>query len=243
MEPSCQRSLRLAQTDPGAQPAHHFQPVKIVIEESALFIIGRVRCQQRGRVQGQVYLGICLRVHPKEPGRGNSHNGERRVVNQDLPSYSGRARGEAALPVPVAENRHGRRPAAIVLVRDQAPGGGRHAESVIKPARDELPVGNFRLILRHQVDFPSRGIGKQGAEWFRVRAQQLKNTEGIVGTGRYALVPMPASVLAVNHRRMVVGAPVEHHQLLRVLYRQRAQQDRIHEAIDRGVRPNAQRQR
>ena len=54
---------------------------------------------------------------------------------------------------------------------------------------------------------------------------------------------MPGSVLAVNHCRAILGAPIEHHQLFRMLDRQRAQQDGIHKAIDGGVRPDAQRQR
>ena len=184
MEPSRQRGLGLAHADAGAQAAHHFQPVIIVVEEPALLVIGGVRGEQRGGVQGQVHLGIRIRVDTEEPGRGNSDDGERSVVDQDRPSDGGGAAGEAALPVLVTENRHGRRPAAIVVVRDQASGRGRHAEAAVETARHEQPIGDFGLVLRHQVDLPRRGIREQGGQRVLIRAQKLKRAERVVGAAR-----------------------------------------------------------
>jgi hypothetical protein len=76
-----------------------------------------------------------------------------------------------------------------------------------------------------------------------IRSKILKRRKGKIGARHPGFIAIPDAVVAVNYVWTVFRTPLEHNQLLGVLDRQRPQQDGVHEAVYRGVCPDAQRQR
>ena len=102
----------------------------------------------------------------------------------------------------------------------------------------------LRLLLRDDVQPASLDISEYRGQHFRIRAQRKKRGIRKVRTrSAVLLVVVHAAGQAVDHARLILRSPMENHQLLRILYRQISQQNRIHEAEDGGVGADAERER
>jgi hypothetical protein len=130
------------------------------------------------------------------------------------------------LPEPVAQDRHRaiRAPAAPVVVRREgAPGHRTHAEHVEIAAADEQPVHRPQFAARVEVEARA-ARGEHAGEHVLLIAQEfpLHVGHGLAGA------------------RLVVVA--QHHQAIRLVHRQRLEQQRVHQGEDGDVGADAERQ-
>ena len=201
-------------------------------------------------MQGEIHLGRLAGIHPEELGRRHTDHGERHVVDQNR--LTGRLCGAAKTPLAVAhaDHRHRWRAGAIVVAKDQTARCWQHREPAKEVARDVFAPGELGLAFNHDVDFASRDVGKDaGKDWRRRLLQTLECWERENRCRDAFGVAIGTAVGAAHHElaRFGVGVrfttPFHHHQRRGVRHGQRAQQDGVHEAVDRRVRTDSKRER
>ena len=162
---------------------------------------------------------------------------------------AGRARRIAEAPLTECETQDSDRRCSnpIVIRNDHAPGGRRHLESAKIVPGDKLTAGLLGLAFHHHVHL-ARGVVSEHARENRagVGPDELEGGKREDSGGRCPFVITPGAAAHAPHHGIAsgwVGAPIQHGQRLGIGDRQRAQQERIHEAIDRRVGSDAERQR
>ena len=242
LKPCAHHRLGLLDANAGKQPAHHFDPVEMVIEEArALFFDGLCR-QSRDGVNRQEEGGIGLRIDPEEAGSADTDHRKREIVEQDRLPDHGRGAVEAPLPIRVSQHHHRRSAGAVVGITEQTSRGGWNTQPAEVVAGNESTGDGFGLAAGDDVEVLRIGVGKQRGEDILFRTQNLIGGEREVGAGGAALaIAVVASVNAFDYRRAARHVPFRDRQFLRMGHRQSAQQDCVHEAVDGSVGANAER--
>ena len=241
-----QRGLRLHYAHARTQARHDFDPIVVRIEIS----IGDVArssflLQQEVGVQRNIEIGRRRGIDAEKSRRRDSRYRERDVIDQD--ELPGRARciAEAPLTEREAQDSDRRRSRPIVIRNNHPPGSRRHGEPTKIIPGDILAAGQLGLSLHHQV-YLARRVVREHARKDRVglpqKLERRKREDSGRRSGLRIVINSAASAVHDRTPRIFV-VPVQHHQRFGIRNRQRAQQNRVHEAVDRGVGPDAKRQR
>jgi hypothetical protein len=142
-----------------------------------------------------------------------------------------------------------RRAYPIVVRKYQAAGRGRNGQPAEIIAGDIFARSDLSLSLDRQVALLRRVISEQAGEDRLVLPEEFKGAERENAAAQSRLAILPRTPIHPMHH--MIGAdplalpavPVQQCQGFGIGHRQRAEQDRIHEAVDRGVGADAQRQR
>ena len=235
--------LRLLQADARLQAAHHFHPEEVAVEEAALFFFSGLRREQRGRVQGEEDGRVLPGIETEEAGSGDADDGERDVVDQQLLANGGGVCGIAPLPVAVAEDGDGRGPGAVVFIEDQTSGGGRHAEAGEVTAGSEHAVHQFGLAFGDKIDMEGGCVREESGKDGVFRVKRRDGGEREVGADAAAAVAVHGSHDAARRPGAARGTPLQNDEFAGIPHRERTKQNRIHEAVNRRVGPDAEGER
>jgi hypothetical protein len=216
----------------------------MVIEEARASFFGRPCCQSGDGVKRQEESRIGLWIHPKEARSAHTHNREWELVDQNRPANRGRAAVEAPLPIRVSQHHHRRSARAVIGIAQQASHGGRHTQSAEVVAGNVHALNRFGLVPGNHVEGLCKRVAKQRGEGVLVRTQRLIGGEGEVGAQRTTLaIAVKGSVDPSDYPRSARRVPFGDRQFLGMGYRQSAQQNRVHKAVDGCVGADAQCQR
>jgi len=200
------------------------------------------------RVQRQVDVGVGRGIRPEEPGRRDTDDREREVVDQDRRAGGTRRAPEAALGEGVAHDRDRGRTGLVVAVPNQPSGRGADAEPAEVPAR-HVPaarqVGFSADRDVHAPGLPVPEVREHAREDSLLRAEEFEDRER-EDTGRRTrrrVAPRAAAHRAHDGDSLALRVPVQNDEGLGIRDGERAQQDGVHEAVDRRVGPDAEPER
>ena len=200
-------------------------------------------------MHGEIDLRRGGRIDAEELSRRHPDHGERHIVDENLLPRRASGIAEALLAVAQAQDCHRRGASAIVVGKDQAARRRRHREPAKEVAGDVLALSELRLTFDHHIHAASRFVREEaGQDWRRHFAQALERRKREDGCRDVRTVAVGSAVHGMHHRRVRRGGPgpalpLHRDQRGRVRDRQRAEQDRVHEAVDRRVGADPQRER
>ncbi len=178
-----------------------------------------------GHRRREPHLGGNRRHHPAEVLRRHTNHGEQLPVHAELPAEHGAIASKAPLPEAIRQDGHREPvPCGILFGGEGAAEHGAHAED------GEVPLG-------HQLteDEVRRAVDRGVAEEIRVPRQPRQR----------GYLPLVVDEVG-DRRRLVLGrrglVSVDVHQLLRAIDGERAVEDRVDDAEDGAVDPDAERQ-
>jgi hypothetical protein len=176
--------------------------------------------------QRNPHFGRVSNFSPDEPFGRDADDRERAAVERDLAVDDRRVCAEATLPRGVAQHGDGVRPRSPILFGQEAAAErGAHAEHV-------------EVVARRQVA-PDALVVAAAAQAHRREAVGEQPREDLAAVA----VVLVVEVRLDRHVRAVVERAEEFVKLTGSLDGQRAQQHRVHETEDRGVGPDAERER
>jgi hypothetical protein len=202
-------------------------------------------------VHRQIEVGRPCRIDTEEIRRCDPNHGEGHVADSNRPARRRRWSSEIPLTEIGADDGNRGCPRAIVTAFHHPSCDRRNPETAEVVTRNVLSDDPVGASFHHHIQGSSREITEDAGE-HRVRLfEQLEGRVGEDAAGQAGLVVVGPAAHRVHDKRTprlagdarVFGAPVQDRQRFRILDRQRPEQDRIHEAVDRGVRTDAERQR
>ena len=226
-EQPLQRSLRGLDRVAGLEPREHLHPARALIVHVHPSPLGHDHRLHQDR---HAHLRRARRIDAGKTLRGHADDRHGVVVDEDLLADRLRVAIESPRPVVVADHdRWVTLVDLIVFLRiEDASRRRSHAEHREVVARHHLDVDALGLVVDRD-----RGVGQPARQHF---AERLG-----------ALLVLLVDRIGVHARAHVAAAVrarlIQHHQLVRVLHRQLAQQDLVDQREDRGVRADAERER
>jgi hypothetical protein len=158
-------------------------------------------------------------VQEIEVGGHHADDGRLHVRERDLPAHDGGIRGEEPPPRRLGQHRSGRRPRLVVGRRERATEKRLHAQDLEVLRLHHRAVQSLRVARAGEVEGPA--------------AQEQRDLlEGLA---------LRAPVLAVEDRDVALAR--DEREPLGLRERQGPEHHRVHDAEDRGVRADAERQR
>ena len=221
--------------------------------DSRLAVAGhsRFRTEDRGLERqrgGDVRVVVDLQ-RAGESGRRHADDRENRLIELEGLAEHVRA-GAEALPVGVAENDDGVRARVVVLLRDSAPEGQRHAEASVITAGNDLSAHHFGPVVRGGGDLVDRREGEQVGERVRtaggLRPGLAHLLEDVVEEYRASASsrrPRHARSATSADSERAAGFPFEEHEALGFPDGERFQQNGVQDAEQSGVGADAERER
>ena len=188
-------------------------------------------------------------IDAEEPGRRHTQHSEGEVVDQNRLADSIGSSSEALFAQGIADDGDSRRSRPIVVRNDEPAGRREDGESAEIVAGYGEAGGKVSLSLDREVQLsrlPRLEIGEHAREDRIVFLEQFERLEGehAARCSRFGVAPTTAAHRSHDEVAPGVGlgVPIQDDQRLGIRNRQRAQQDRIHEAVDRRIGADAQRQ-
>src|SRR5581483_2513839 len=199
----------------------YLQPPAPVAIEIAL-VKQRAGAERHGDVE------VLADFHAVETRRGDADDLERMSPERNRAAH--RALGsEVRLPETVAQHRNEWAAAIIVARRDQPAGGGSHSKSAEVSTADE-----------HAFDELHRAAARQIDLLYLARCEGSRKDVLLV---THALPDGVGEAIIARWNRAGGRLHLQLDQLLRVLHRQEAKHNGIHQTEDRRVGANSERQR
>src|ERR1039457_150403 len=240
-------ALRLGHAYTGTQAAHHFDPVEVSV---AIHTIRSGTVYERSGVQRKVEVWRHRRVDSEKFRRRDADHREGNVIDENRLSNRIRRSPKAILACRKADYGDRRCAWTVVFGVDQTSRGRRHRQAAKILAGDVLRAGARCLPLNGQVKGVSVEVSEERGKHGILLAKRLERAVREHPADHGAFVARPENALyAVNDVDPLLAAipgrlamPIQDHQRLGIGHRQRALQNRLHEAVDRSIGPDAERQ-
>ena len=233
----------LKEADAGAQAGHHLDPIIVLVEIVARCgPPGRARANQQFRVHGEIEIRRRGWVDSEEFRWGDANHGEWDVIDQNGLTHGSRCSAETFLAETDIEDSDRGRARTVVIGNDEAASGGTDAEPTKVISGYIFAAGNFSLTVDHQIQALGRVVGEDtGENCTGILLEELKCREREdSGDGSGCGIVLGTAADGTHDRNpRHLGVPFQHDQGIRIRYGKRAQQNGIHEAVNRGIGPNA----
>src|SRR6185437_10538945 len=223
--------------------SHDDYPPTPGVLEIRLIWLCRAGIDQWLRTKRYPHIEAAPRLNAEKLRRRDARDRERGAVYRHCLASDGRIAAESLLPVAVADHGHRSCARPVVFSGNRAAENWLNAERLEIIARDELSMRQTRVSADTDVYVAEFGESENAGENAAgIRTNSFKDGIRKGGAGGAGLILIPSPVHVLHDRRPLGRGPVEDDQLLGIPDWQGFEEHRVHQAEDRCVCADAQRQ-